>query len=378
MWACRCWRPLSNGNGRRNVGRLERAAAYLAGNDRLFQTLGISQGTLIEPHALGRGEHNENYWFSDPATGKRYVLRVNLVKQPFHDDQVAYEHAALTALEQSGCTPVPLFVDSSEGAPENGVLVESFCAGDELDFDHLRPGDLQCAAQLMADFHAVPVAEDTPLFVPDDPLRTWFDESVARFEFYYSSAYEDARVTRWMQRLIKVSEGLLDAPCPAADRRHIVNSECLASHFLIPAQSAQRAAAALTRSHSGRFTDTPGHFVDWERPIIGEVAQDVAYFVSPTTTVWDSDYFFPGSKIAGFLDDYWRAVDGRFEPGGFEDRFRAFFVTTALHSASWCVRALVYQGEGKAAYSTPKALKKVPFYLSDEFMEQVMESIEAL
>ena len=64
------------------MDRLERAAAYLAGNDRLFQTLGISQGTLIEPHALGRGENNENYWLSDPATGKRYVLRVNLVKQP--------------------------------------------------------------------------------------------------------------------------------------------------------------------------------------------------------------------------------------------------------------------------------------------------------
>ena len=360
------------------MDRLERATVYLARNERLRQALGISQGAELVPHALGRGEHNENYWFSNPATGERYVLRVNLVKQPFHDDQVAYEHAALKALEQSGCTPVPLFVDSSEGAPENGVLVESFCDGDELDFDHLRPGDLQCAAQLMADFHAVPVAEDTPLYMPEDPLRTWFDESVARFEFYYGSAYEDARVTRWMERLIKVSEGLLDAPCPAADRTHIVNSECLASHFLIPAQSAQEAAAASTRKTSGRFTDAPGHFVDWERPIIGEVAQDVAYFVSPTTTVWDSDYFFPGSKIAGFLDDYWRAVDGRFEPGGFEGRFRAFFVTTALHSASWCVRALVYQGEGKAAYSTPKALKKVPFYLSDEFMEQVMESIEAL
>ena len=42
------------------------------------------------------------------------------------------------------------------------------------------------------------------------------------------------------------------------------------------------------------------------------------------------------------------------------------------------MRALVYQGEGKAAYSTPKALEKVPLYLSDEFMERVMESIEAL
>ena len=236
------------------MDRLERATAYLAENEKLRRVLGISRGARIEPHALGRGEHNENYWFSNPATGERYVFRVNLVKQPFHDDQVAYEHAALAALEPSGCTPVPLFVDGSEDAPGNGVLVESFCAGDELDFDHLRPGDLQCAAQLMADFHAVPVEKGTPLYRPDDPLRTWFDESVARFEFYYGSAYEDARVTRWMERLIKVSEGLLDTPCPDADRRHIVNSECLASHFLIPAKSEQQAAAALTRTSSGRFT----------------------------------------------------------------------------------------------------------------------------
>ena len=174
---------------------IEEARAYLLDNVALRAALGVVGDSVLEPHPLGMGEHNLNYWLDVPL-GERYVLRVNVAPQPFHDNQVAYEFAALTALVPSGCTPRPVYLDDAPSAPGKGALVISYCEGEQLDFDNLRPGDLQCAAQLMADVHAVPVADDCPLFRPTDPLRTLFEECLRRFELYRSSAFEDARITK--------------------------------------------------------------------------------------------------------------------------------------------------------------------------------------
>ncbi|MBQ9002587.1 MAG: hypothetical protein IJ087_12115, partial [Eggerthellaceae bacterium] len=250
-------------------------------------------------------------------------------------------------------------------APGLGALVIGYCEGDELDFDNLRPGDLRCAAQLMADVHAVPVGEGCPMHRPADPLRELFDECMKRFEVYRASANEDARVTKWAQRFIGAARPLLDVPCRSSDCTHIVNTETLPSHFLIPEASAASAAKAPVQG--GRFCDNPGAFIDWERPIIGEVAQDVAYFVSPTTTFWDSDFLFPAGEIDAFVDDYWRAVDGRFARGNFDERFRAYLVMTALRSVTWCCRALA------TGHNRQKTSEKLPVYLSDDFMQMLAD-----
>ena len=345
---------------------------YLNNNDELRAALGIRPGTTLDARPIGEGEHNQNFKFADPTSGRAFVLRVNVASQPFHDDQVAYEFEALTALQASGCTPEPLFLDNAESAPEKGVLVIGFCEGNELNFDALRPGDLRCAAQMMADVHAVPIPKNCKIFRPRDPLRALFDECLQRFELYRSSAIEDERITTWAERFIAAAEPLTHTARRAEDCTHIVNTETLPSHFLIPERAAAEAAAT---SGAGRFCETPGSFIDWERPIIGEVAQDVAYFVSPTTTFWDSDYLFPVSEIDAFVEDYWQAVDGRFERGGFDERFRAFRLVTALRSITWCCRALIhYRGEG-SGHTTSKTMKKLPVYLSDEFMEMLADSL---
>lgn len=380
----------------------QQAAAYLQGNAELRAALGAAADARLEPHYLGAGEHNCNFWFREPASGRRFVLRVNVASQPFHDDQVAYEHAALACLAPSGCAPEAVYLDNSPDALGKGVLVISFCEGDELDFDRLRPGDLQCAAQLMANIHAVPVGDGCPVHRPHDPLRELFGECLQRFKVYRASAFEDARITKWAERFIAAAERVLDTPCCEADRCHIVNTETLPSHFLIPAQAAAEAAAAARESGtagSGAFCRAPGFFVDWERPIVGEVAQDVAYFVSPTTTFWDSDFLFPASDVEGFVEDYWRAVGGRFPRGSFDARFRAYRVMTALRSVTWCCKALITYGRGagegsngapaggasmtgtatgaaagtagETGHTTQKTAEKLPVYLSDNFMEML-------
>ncbi len=344
---------------------METAQAYLQSNAALRAALGVAEDAELKPHPLGMGEHNLNYWFDTPS-GARYVLRVNVASQPFHKNQVAYEFAALTALEPSGCTPRPIFLDDTPTAPGKGALVISFCEGAQLDFDHPRLGDLRCAAQLMADVHAVPIAADCPLFRPADPLRTLFNECLQRFEFYRTSAYEDTRITNWAETFIATAQKTMDTLPAPQEQTHIVNTETLPSHFLIPAEAADEAARAP--ENAGRFCAHPGAFIDWERPVIGEVAQDVAYFTSPTTTFWDSDFLFPATQVQEFVEMYWRAVDDRFERTGFDERFRAWRMMTALRSVTWFCRALIhYSAEG--THKTEKTARKFPTYMSDEFME---------
>lgn len=345
---------------------LEEATRYLATNAELRCAVGALDSDVLKPHFLGVGEHNLNYWFTTPSSGRKHVLRVNVVPQPFHDNQVAYEFGALQALAPSGRVPEPVYLDDSDGAPEKGALVIGFCEGDQLDFDHLRPGDLRCAAQIMADVHAVLPTPSCTVFRPKDPLKGLFEECLQRFASYRASGFEEDRITRWVERFIAAAEPMTRTACLPDDCEHIVNTETLPSHFLIPAASAAEAAAV--GSGTGPFADDPGSFVDWERPVIGEVAQDVAYFVSPTTTFWDSDFLLPADQMAAFVEDYWRAVDGRFERGNFDERFHAFRMMTALRSCTWFCKQLPAYKLG-TSHMTGKTRKKFPIYLSDDFME---------
>ena len=335
--------------------RTEQAARYLQLNRELRCTLGISADAVLDPVPLGAGEHNDNFVFTDPATSTRYVLRINIVPQRFHKDQVAYEFAALKALELSGCTPAPLYADSSKNLLPHGAMVISFCAGQELDFDNLRSSDLARCVRLMARVHSVPVAADCPLFTPKDPLQELFDECMERFEVYRTSGFADERITRWAQAFANAAHKQLDCGL-GCNQRHIINTETLPSHFLLPhdVQSAE-----------------DGYFIDWERPLVGDVAQDLAYFTSPTTTFWDSSYLMSPDQGLELIEEYWDIVDDRFERGDFDRRYKAWRIMTALRSTMWCCKAYALQQAKTGAYLSPKAAAKLPIYLSDEFMERI-------
>lgn len=330
------------------------AQRYVNGNDALKQAVGAGAQDAITLTPLGEGEHNVNFLMTaNGADAPAFVLRVNVLPQPFHACQVHYEHEALTAVAPSGRTPLPIYVDASAAAPGEGVLVETFCPGRQLDFDALQPGDLERCARIMADIHATPVAADCPLHRPADPLRELYAECLERFQVYRASAYEDARISGWVDAFCTDAERAIEAAGEADGAPHIVNTETLASHFLLPEG------------------DDAGWFVDWERPILGEVAQDLAFFLAPTTTFWDSSFLFPAADVDAFLQQYWRAVGGRFAPGAFEARFNAWMKVSVLRAVAWCCKALIRYG-GSGAHTTSKAAAKIPIYLSDEFLEPLL------
>lgn len=340
------------------------ASTYLERNRQLRDALGIGHDERLDAQPLGMGEHNLNYWFEDPVSRERFVLRINVTKQPFHENQVRYEFDALRALESSGCTPKPLYLDDSSQAPCEGAMVISFCDGEQLDFDHLHPGDLNRAASILADIHSVAVPDDCRLYRPTDPIRKLFEECLGRYKMYSQFGFADLEVTRRMERFIRITQHCVDETEFNSMQARIVNTETLASHFLLPSD----------RAHGSMRS---GYFVDWERPILGDVAEDIAFFVAPTTTFWDSDYLFPAGRFEEFVEAYWHAVDGRFERGDFDRRFAAFLKVATFRALAWCCRAVVQQKSGLKVHITDKAKAKVPIYLSAEFMDYLANEIFA-
>lgn len=335
----------------------QQAAKYLQDNVELRYALGIDSDVVLEPHPLGAGEHNENYWFASPTTGQKYVLRINVVSQPFHKNQVAYEFEALRVLEPSGRAPKPLYVDSSKRFIDKGAMVIGFCEGQELNFDALRDGDLERCIELMADIHTVKIPGDCKLHHPKDSLSELFAECMQRYEIYRKSGYGEEQITRWAERYIEVARHKVENTSPH-DPSHIVNTEALPSHFLI------------LRDPS---SPEPGFFIDWERPIIGEVAQDIAYFTSPTGTFWDSEYLMPRQQTDELVERYWETAAGHLDRSGFDERFDAWKSVTALRSMMWCCKAVALRKANPGYYMTSKAVEKLPIYLSEEFLERVWE-----
>ncbi len=333
---------------------LKRIDTYLRSNTELLESLGIGDGEAASMHAelLGQGEHNANYVFSHPSTGERYVLRVNYTSQLGLDDQIGYEYDALKLLEPSRCTPVAYYVDRSKSFEGHGTLVMGFYEGEYMDFGD--PVDVAQAARMLADVHSIVPAAGCRLFHPTDPLKAQFEECVGYVRAYRRSSLQSSMVNSYLDKMLSRAQEVLDVPCSEEDTFHILNTEAVPSHFLIPKDK------------------SPGRFLDWEKPILGEVAQDVSYFLSPTTTIWDTDFIFDMEQRAEFVEMYWDAVDGRFERGSFECRFDAYVVMNCLRGITWSCQAWVEYHDPNRPLKNQKTLDKLGTYLNGDYLNLIL------
>ena len=134
----------------------------------------------------------------------------------------------------------------------------------------------------------------------------------------------------------------------------------MADHFLIP--------------HAGEG-DGRSHMIDWDKPVLGEAVRDVAYFVSPTTTIWTTDFVFTPQGRARFVADYLKAVDGRFDLGLFEERFTAFLKMNALRGITWSANAYAEYQDPARPLKSDFTRNKLNQYLSEEFMQMLKDEI---
>lgn len=339
------------------------AQRYVDHGAALREVLGIPVAADLRVHELAQGEHNSNFWFENPASGERYVLRLVFSSQLGIAAQARYEFDALGELAASGRAPRPLFVDDSCAVIDRQLLVESFCPGRMMDYD--RAEDMAEVAAVIADTHAVTPSEACALMAPPDPLRDQLDECRRLFAGYERWEGAEGRVLRAVGDLLAVAEEAVSAaPAPQlAERRHILNTEGVASHFLLAQGQPAAEAPAAPRLR--------GSMVDWEKPILGEVAQDVAYLLSPTTTIWDTETVLSAEQRQAFLEAYWRAVDGRFARGSFDERLGAYAMTNCLRGITWSANALVEYQRPDRPLQNEKTRRRLGWYVDERFLAYV-------
>ena len=148
---------------------------------------------VIEEYAfLARGEYNENFVFSHPKSGKRYVLRVNHGSQMQLKKQVSYEAHALSLLEKSGRVPKVYYVEEKG---DKGILLMDFLEGRALCYET----DLPVAGQILADIHSTEYEREKDLgelrlLSPENPLYAMLSESSSLLKSYELSPFMEEEI----------------------------------------------------------------------------------------------------------------------------------------------------------------------------------------
>ena len=338
------------------VPPLAELQAYVDTNAALHDAVGAPRDARLELRPFAQGEYNANYAFevtalagSEPSP-RHLLLRVNLGSQMGLIDQIGYEVAVLRLLEPSGRVPRVFYIDSSRANICTGVAVEELLPGRPLRYET----DLPQAAGILADIHAVPVGPEAraTLVAPHSPLVAMIDECAQMFAVYTSWPQADKRVISQVDRLFARAEGAARAAGPVSEsRRRIINTELNSGNFLI--------------------NDAPGarsYLVDWEKPLLAEVEQDLAHFLAPTTTFWKTDTILTPAQMDAFVVLYEHAVAGRFDTTGLRDRLPAYLAATCLRGVTWCAMAYCqYLEDGRSA-ANPVTFAKIAAYLGEEFL----------
>lgn len=326
------------------------AEAFLLASADAREALEIPRGATLAVAPLARGEYHVNFVFAHPLTRARFVFRVNLGSQMHLDHQIRYEASALRLLARSGRTPGVLHVDDSGTFFGHGVLVEEFLPGRPLDYRC----DLDEAARVLADIHSVVVPAEHGLVEPTNPLAAIASECAELFSAYRAWEGADANVVARIGGMLAAAEDLVrcEGARPSASGCHVINTELNARNFLIDRASA-RARGAL---------------IDWEKPIVGPVEQDLAHFLVPTTTFWATDVLLDAAEQRRFVEAYIAAVGDRFSCDGIEARLGAYAAVTCMRGLTWCAMAYAADERGERAPADAYTRGKIRAYLADDLL----------
>ena len=136
-------------------------------------------------------------------------------------------------------------------------------------------------------------------------------------------------------------------------RRCIINTELNSSNFLINGENDNN------------------YIIDWEKPLLGEPAQDLAHFLAPTTTFWKTDIILSQEEIEKFVKEYIKVVGNRFNTDDIEDRLKLYLPITCLRGITWCAMAWVEYKNPDKLIRNEFTAKKLDDYLSEEFLNMI-------
>lgn len=305
------------------------------------EPLGIPMDAQLEFSLLGQGEYNINHLFCHPVTGRQLVLRQSTDSQMHLKDQIGYEYGALELLQSSGRTPGPVFLNSAAG-----ILVEQYLPGCTLSYRR----DLRAAAECLAAIHGVPVPDHAPLLAPEDPMGAMLEECREMTQWYLSAPDAGRDTAQLLRELLELGQkrNIRSLPMP----RCIINTELNSGNFIVD----DRETAFL---------------VDWEKPILGEPAQDLGHFLAPTTTFWKTDVILTEAEKEQFLRRYHAAAGESVPFEQLRSRVREYEAINCLRGVSWCAMAWVQYQDPARPIRNASTFRKIGAYLDPAFLEQI-------
>jgi aminoglycoside phosphotransferase (APT) family kinase protein len=316
-------------------------------NSSIKELLSIPKESTIKFELLGHGEYNLNYSFIHPITKQKLVFRLNMGSQMHLSNQIEYEAQALKLLEASEHTPKVYYVDGSKKILPYGILVMEFLEGRALHYEN----DLRAAAECLAHIHSLKIADKQLLIQPKNPLKAMYEECVQMSSVYFNWERADKDVISITQRLLKKAEKLI--PMDAIPGNHVINTELNSSNFIINDKLKKN------------------YLIDWEKPLLGEVEQDLGHFLAPTTTFWKTDTILSRDKMYEFINIYIDSVNGRFPTDSIIEKTLCYIVMTCLRGITWCSMAYVEYESPNRTLKDEFTYKKLQKYLDINFLNDI-------
>ncbi|MEW6622524.1 MAG: aminoglycoside phosphotransferase family protein [Bacillota bacterium] len=301
---------------------------------------------------LAQGEYNLNYLL-ESQRGKKFVFRINTGSQMHLQNQIAYEYKALKLLQATGVTPRPFFLDDSLQTIPYGVLVMEYLPGEPLNYKT----DLERAAAAFSRIHGIEFSEEETSFLVREPgpFTGIYNEACSLLEKYFSCPQRQAETAKILEKVIK-----------QAENRKKQESYLLADPWL-------RVINTEVNSHNFIVNSLQGtcHLIDWEKPILGEPAQDLSHFVIATTTMWKRDYVLRNDEECYFINNYLKKLPDCPQKPTFVDRLEMFKYFNYLRAVSWCAMAWTEYTTPGRLLANQDTFKKIELYIEPAFLKSI-------
>jgi thiamine kinase-like enzyme len=304
---------------------------------------------------LAQGEYNLNYLL-DTTRGK-FVLRVNTASQMQLKNQIAYEYQALELLHRSGVTPRPYYLDDSKEIIPFGLLIMEYLPGEPLNYRQ----DLQMAATTFAKIHRLQFkgAESDFLIKEEGPFSGIYKEAEILLDKYFQSPDANLHVKDMLEKVLlkaeerkKEEEYLLREPWLA-----VINTEVNSHNFIV-----------------NQYLQTC-HLIDWEKPILGEPAQDLSMFLIATTTMWKRNQILSMEEEESFIRQYLKRLPACPHKSTLRSRVEMFKFFNYLRAISWCAMAWTEYVKPGRKLVNEDTFEKITTYISPDFIRKTFPQV---
>lgn len=287
---------------------------------------------------LGAGQYNINFLYNHSQDEKR-ILRLNMASQMNLVRQMHYEYETLKMLENSGVTPKVYYLNEKPKIIRYNYLTMEFLPGRELCYDK----DMEIAAYLLSQIHKQPFKNGV-LIEASQPFKLMYEECQAMANIYLSWDKADEIVKSYLEKFLGRCKTIADMPYELQNKC-IINTELNSSNFLIGE------------------TKESSYVIDWEKALFGEVEQDLAHFLAPTTTYWKTDKILSEQEIESFLEEYSKYNSYN------KEKFDNYFIMTCLRGVTWCSMAYKQYICQEKLMLDDVMFNKIKSYLNYDFLK---------